>query len=131
MRHARKIYMTALFGPCRGTCTRLDTSIQGDSATGTCKRVRFRFTIPPPFHYVRTALTVVYDPLRPTHDRCVAAHMYVVARWGCSFIMHAHRGFHAVRGMALRMQRVHVAGDDELARVRELATQGVLWCVLG
>ena len=31
--------MTALFGPCRGTCTRLDTSIQGDSATGTCKRV--------------------------------------------------------------------------------------------
>ena len=27
-------------------------------------------TIPPPFHYlyVRTALTVVYDPLRPTHD---------------------------------------------------------------
>jgi hypothetical protein len=33
--------------------------------------------------------------------------------------------------MALRMQRVHVAGDDELARVRELATLGVLWCVLG
>jgi hypothetical protein len=57
--------------------------------------------------------------------------MYVVARWGCSFIMHAHRGFHAVRGMALRMQRVHAAGDDELARVRGLATLGVLWCVLG
>ena len=93
--------------------------------------LRFRFTIPPPFHYVRTALTVVYDPLRPTHDRCVAAHMYVVARWGCSFIMHAHRGFHAVRGMALRMQRVHAAGDDELTRVRGLATLGVLWCVLG
>ena len=57
--------------------------------------------------------------------------MYVVARWGRSFIMHAHRGFHAVRGMALRMQRVHAAGDDELARVRGLATLGVLWCVLG
>jgi hypothetical protein len=33
--------------------------------------------------------------------------------------------------MALRMQRVHAAGDDELTRVRGLATLGVLWCVLG
>ena len=63
LRHARKVYMTALSGPCGVTCTRLKTSTQEDSAKRVAIQIHNSTALS-----LHAGLTVVYDPLRPTHD---------------------------------------------------------------
>ena len=55
--------MTVLSGPCGVTCTRLKTSTQEDSAKRVAIQIHNSTALS-----LHAGLTVVYDPLRPTHD---------------------------------------------------------------